>query len=239
MVDAFAGVGARVHICDVVAEHLADCQQATGTWGTLADVGDPAQVERWFADAQSVLGGLDVLINNAGISGPTGFLEEISIEDWRRTLAVDLDGMFYCARLAIPLLKAAAAEHGDAAMINLSSTAGRFGFAQRAPYAAAKWAVVGLTETLSLELGPHGVRVNAIQPGTTASERSERTIVAKAASTGRSAEEIRGQMLAVMALRRFVPPEDIASTALFLASPLARSIAGQTLSVCADTLKMW
>ncbi len=239
MIDAFIGAGARVHFCDVVQSHLDECQTTTGARGTLADVGDPVQVERWFADAQSFLGGLDVLINNAGIGGPTDFLENIKIEDWQRTINIDLNGMFYCARLGIPMLKEAARTHGDAAMINISSTAGRYGFVQRAPYAAAKWAVVGLTETLALELGPHGVRVNAIQPGTTASDRSERTIVAKAATTGRSADDIRNTMLSVMALRRFVPPEDIATTALYLASPLARSIAGQTISVCAGTTAMW
>lgn len=239
MVDVFTASGARVHISDVQDEWLKECQRTTGTPGTLADVGDPSQVEGWFAEAHAALGGLDVLINNAGIAGPTAPVESTPIEGWRRTIEVDLSGPFYCSRLAVPMLKAAAAEHGDAAIINISSTAGRFGFAHRAAYAASKWGMVGLTQTLSLELGPYGVRVNAIQPGTTASDRTERTILAKANATGIAPDEIRDSMLSVMSLRRFVPPQDIATTALFLASPLARSISGQSISVCGDTIKMW
>ena len=134
-----------------------------------------------FADVRKRLGGLDVLVNNAGIAGPTGKVEEIAVEDWERCIAVDLNGMFYCTRLAMPMLKAA----GGGCIINLSSAAGRLGFPLRTPYAAAKWGVVGFTKSLSMEAGTDNIRVNAIQPGVVEGERIDRVIDAKAKARGR------------------------------------------------------
>ena len=166
MVEVFAAHGARLHICDAVAAHLEDCLTThPGVGGTLADVADEVQVAAWFRAAEAHLGGLDVLVNNAGIAGPTGPVEDISPEDWRRTIDVDINGMFYATRLGVPLLKQAAARHGEAAIVNLSSVAGKFGFARRTPYAFAKWGVVGLTQTIAKEYGPHGIRANIICPG--------------------------------------------------------------------------
>ena len=239
MAEAFTRAGARVHICDIDEAALAACVESVpGVAGAAVDMADANQIGRWFDEAQAVLGGLDVMVNNAGIAGPTAALEDISPEDWERTIAVNLNSMFYCARRAIPLLKEAAATHGDASMINLSSTAGRYGFAQRTPYSASKWAVVGLTKSLSIELGGFDVRVNAIQPGPVAGDRIRRVIAGKATAQGRTVEEVEADMTADLSLHRLVPPEDIANMALFLCSQQARSISNQALSVCADMQKM-
>jgi NAD(P)-dependent dehydrogenase (short-subunit alcohol dehydrogenase family) len=218
-----------VHICDLDDAALSACRkeipQATQT---RADVASIADVERLFADAAASLGGLDVLVNNAGIAGPTAKVEDIRPEDWERCIAVDLNGMFYCTRKAMPLIKAA----GGGSIINLSSIAGRLGFAQRTPYAAAKWAVVGFTQSLAVEAGPEGVRVNCIQPGIVEGERVERIMAAKAESLGISKEEVRRRMVQGVALQTTVSAEDVANTALFLATDAGRHISGQAISVC-------
>jgi NAD(P)-dependent dehydrogenase (short-subunit alcohol dehydrogenase family) len=151
--------GARCMVCDVDAAALDEYASAFGA--VRADVADEAQVDALFAEVKRQLGGLDILVNNAGISGPTLPAEELSLDDWRRMLAVNLDGHFLCARHAIPLLRAA----GGGSIVNMSSIGGRLGYPNRAAYAAAKWGIVGFTKTLSIELGPDGIRVNAIQPG--------------------------------------------------------------------------
>jgi NAD(P)-dependent dehydrogenase (short-subunit alcohol dehydrogenase family) len=225
----FADHGARVHICDVdeaaLKESASVLPQATRT---RADVANVADVERLFRDARERLGGLDVLVNNAGIAGPTAKVEDIRPEDWDRCIAVDLNGMFYCTRQAMPLIKAA----GGGSIINLSSIAGRFGFAMRTPYSAAKWAVVGFTQSLAVEAGPDKVRVNCIQPGIVEGERVERIIAAKAESLGVSSEEVLNRMVEGVSLKTTVTAQDIANTALFLASDAGRHISGQAISVC-------
>jgi NAD(P)-dependent dehydrogenase (short-subunit alcohol dehydrogenase family) len=222
----FRDHGARVHVCDVDDQALAkldkDLQQ------TKADVASVADVDRLFADAERTLGGLDVLVNNAGIAGPTAKIEDISIEDWDRCIAIDLNGMFYCTRKGMPLIKAA----GGGSIINLSSIAGRLGFALRTPYAAAKWAVVGFTESLAAEAGPDGVRVNCIQPGVVEGERVERVIEAKAKGLGISSDEMRKRLLASVSLQTMVSAQDVANTALFLATDAGKHISGQAISVC-------
>jgi NAD(P)-dependent dehydrogenase (short-subunit alcohol dehydrogenase family) len=225
----FSEHGARVHICDVdeaaLKESAAVLPQVTQT---RADVANVADVERLFREAKQRLGGLDVLVNNAGIAGPTARVEDIRTEDWDRCIAVDLNGMFYCTRQAMPLIKAA----GGGSIINLSSIAGRFGFAMRTPYSAAKWAVVGFTQSLAVEAGPDKVRVNCIQPGIVEGERVERIIAAKAEQLGVSSEEILGRMVEGISLKTTVTAQDIANTALFLASDAGRHISGQAISVC-------
>src|SRR5215813_4487319 len=187
MAQTFVKAGAKVHICDVVQSAVDETISTLGVSATMCDVADLKQVDRLFADAKARLGGLDVLINNAGIAGPTAKIEDISIEDWRRCIDIDLNGMFYCTRLAVPLLKAA----GGGSIINLSSAAGRLGFPFRTPYAAAKWAVVGFSKSLSMELGTDNIRVNAIQPGVVEGDRMDRVIEAKAKALGISFEEQR------------------------------------------------
>jgi NAD(P)-dependent dehydrogenase (short-subunit alcohol dehydrogenase family) len=227
----FVEHGARVHICDIDRNALEDMKGAVpAVTQTVADVSSPAEVDRLFADVKQMLGGLDVLVNNAGIAGPTAKVEDISPEDWERCIAVDLNAMFYCTRLAMPLIKAA----GGGSIICLSSAAGRLGFAQRTPYAAAKWAVVGFTKSLAIEAGPDGVRVNCIQPGNVAGERIDRVIEAKAKALGITFEAMKNRLLESVSLRTFVTAQDIANTALFLATDAGRHISGQALPVCGD-----
>ena len=174
---AFIEAGASVHICDVDSAALDSARdEFPSLGGTIADVADPDQVDRLFEEAVKNLGGIDVLVNNAGIAGPTAPLEDIAPDDWRRTLAVDLDGPYLCARRAIPEMK----RQNSGSIVNISSTAGLFGFPNRAPYAAAKWGVIGLTKTLAMELGPFGIRVNAICPGSVEGPRIDRVIEADA-----------------------------------------------------------
>jgi NAD(P)-dependent dehydrogenase (short-subunit alcohol dehydrogenase family) len=225
----FVEHGARVHICDIDDRALRETAAALPeVTQTRADVASVAEVHRLFEDAQARLGGLDVLVNNAGIAGPTAKVEDIRPQDWDRCIAVDLNGMFYCTRRAMPLIKAA----GGGSIINLSSIAGRFGFPLRTPYAAAKWAVVGFTQSLAAEAGPDKVRVNCIQPGIVEGERVERIVAAKAEQLGVSPGEVLQRMVEGVALKTTVTAQDVANVALFLASDAGRHISGQAISVC-------
>jgi NAD(P)-dependent dehydrogenase (short-subunit alcohol dehydrogenase family) len=227
----FAQHGARVHLCDVDQGALAETRKLLPQVSqSVADVANRADVERLFADAAKALGGLDVLVNNAGIAGPTGRVEDVKVEDWERCIAVDLTGMFYCTRKAMPMIKAA----GGGSIVNLSSAAGRLGFPMRTAYAAAKWGVVGFTKSLAIEAGPDQVRVNCIQPGIVEGDRIERVIAAKAEALGIGHEAMRARMLESTSLRSTVSAQDIANMALFLASDAGRHITGQALAVCAD-----
>jgi NAD(P)-dependent dehydrogenase (short-subunit alcohol dehydrogenase family) len=229
MVRKFAEHGAKVHICDIDERALREIGSALPSVSqTKADVSRLADVDRLFEDAKRNLGGLDVLINNAGIAGPTAKVEDIRPEDWDRCIAVDLNGMFYCTRKAMPLIKAA----GGGSIINLSSIAGRFGFALRTPYSAAKWAVVGFTQSHAVEAGPDRVRVNCIQPGIVEGERVDRIVAAKAEQLGIEPAEVLSRMVEGVSLKTTVTAEDIANTAFFLASEAGRHISGQAISVC-------
>ncbi len=228
---AFLREGARVHVCDVDAQALARVpQELPGASASVCDVADPAAVDRLFGDATAALGGLDTLVNNAGIAGPTAPCESVALEDWKRTLDVNLTGAFLCTQRAIPLLKASA----NPSIANLSSAAGRFGFPLRTPYAASKWGIVGFTKSLSIELGPFRIRVNAIQPGSVAGARIDRVIDAKAKQAGVPFEAMREQFLAKTSLKRFIEADDIANAIVFLASPLGANISGHALPVDGD-----
>ena len=228
----FVEHGAKVHICDVDEKALASTKKQLPTvTQTVADVAKLEDVERLFADVEKYLRGLDVLVNNAGIAGPTAKVEDIKPEDWERCIAVDLNGMFYCTRKAMPLIKKA----GGGSVINLSSAAGRLAFPMRTPYSAAKWAVVGFTESLAAEAGPDKVRVNCIQPGIVEGDRIDRVIAAKAKGLGSTEEEVRNRMLAGVSLGTTIAPQDIANVALYLATAPGRHISGQAISVCGGT----
>jgi len=226
--EAFLREGASVHVCDVDEAGLAKLRDRMGT--TVCDVSDPRAVARLFEEAQSSLGGLDALVNNAGVAGPTAPCENVALGDWERTLAVNLTGQFLCAQRAIPLLKASA----NGSVANLSSAAGRFGFPGRTPYAASKWGVIGLTKSLSMELGAFGIRANAILPGPVAGERMNRVLEARAAAGGRSLDEERASALVNQSLKSFTEPGEIAALALFLASDGAKTISGQALAIDGD-----
>ncbi len=229
---AFSQAGARVHICDIDEDALADAKVQWPELGTSrTDVAEADQVDRLFEDALANLGGLDFLVNNAGIAGPTAAVEDCDIEGWRRTLAVNLDATFYCSRRAIPVLKAA----GGGGIVNMSSSAGLFGYSLRSPYVAAKWAIIGFTKTLAMELGPHGIRANAICPGPVSGPRMDRVIAAQAEARGVPEQEVRDTYTRNVSLRTFVEPEDIANAAVFLCSPLGAKVSGQAFPVDGHT----
>jgi len=230
---AFDRGGSRVHICDTNEQALermitASCGKISGT---VADVSVPAAVDRLFDAVRSELGGLDVLINNAGIEGPIGPLEDISFEAWRSTIAVNLDGHFLCAQRAVPLIKAA----GGGSIINMSSTAGLGGCANRAPYVASKWAVIGLTKTLAMELGVFRIRVNAICPGSVEGDRIQRVIEADAKALGKSVEEVRANYTKANSMRTLIQPDEIADLVHFLCAETSAHITGQALSIDGHT----
>ena len=228
---AFRAEGARVHVCDVDAASLAAlASNAPDVGRSQCDVADSAAVDHLFRTVAENLGGLDVLVNNAGIAGPTAPCEEVTLSDWERTLAVNLTGQFLCARRAIPLLRASR----NASMANLSSAAGRFGFPMRSPYAASKWAVIGFTRSLSIELGADGIRVNAICPGSVAGPRIDAVFANKAQVRGVPPEQIRQEALAKTSLGQLIEPEDIAHAIVFLASRAGARISGQAIGVDAD-----
>ena len=231
---AFVEAGARVHVCDASQAAIdalqGDSANAAIT-ATLADVSDEIAVERVFNDVDRELGGLDVLLNNAGIAGPTGGIDEVHAHDWEDTIDINLNAQYYFARRAVPRLRKSP---DGGAIIAMSSVAGRLGYAFRTPYAATKWAVVGLTKSLAIELGPVGIRVNAIQPGIVRGPRIERVISARAEQLGLSYADMEKQYLAKISLRRMTTPEEVAALCLFLCSPGGSGISGQAISVCGN-----
>jgi NAD(P)-dependent dehydrogenase (short-subunit alcohol dehydrogenase family) len=229
---AFVREGASVHVCDVDKAALdALAKSDPGISASICDVADRAAVADLFRTAIAKLGGLDCLVNNAGIAGPTGRVEDIAPEDWDRCVSVNLTGQFNCARLAVEHLR----KSNNASIMNLSSQAGKHGFPLRSPYAAAKWGVIGFTKSLAIELGEFGIRVNALLPGLVAGERIRRVISAKAAARGVSFEAQEKFMFQFTSIKNYVTPEQLADMIVFTASPRAKTISGQSLSVCGDT----
>jgi NAD(P)-dependent dehydrogenase (short-subunit alcohol dehydrogenase family) len=226
MADSFSACGGGVFVSDIDAAALKAC----GHPGMIADAGDTAAIERFMDAALAHHGGLDVLVNNAGIAGPTKPVEEVTPEELEATLRIDLAAMFHCARRAVPALRTA----GGGSIVNLSSAAGRFGFPLRSPYAAAKWGVIGFTKSLAIELGPAGIRVNAILPGLVDGARIRAVLRAKAAAAGISDNEMTERGLSNASLRCFVTQQDIANMALYLCSPFGATISGQALAVDGD-----
>lgn len=229
---AFADNGAKVHICDVDERAL---DEVTKTYPQIAvrrlDLTDEEAIDRWFDDALGDLSGLDVLVNNAGTKGPTGYVEEIRLDDWRACLSVCLDSQFLCARRATSVMKA----QRSGSIINISSTAGLYGYGLRTPYAAAKWAVIGLTKSLAVELGPYSVRANAICPGSVDGARMQHVMKAEAESRGVSLDVVQQEYVQSQSIKRFVKPEEIADMCLFLASPAAKMVTGQAIAVDGHT----
>jgi NAD(P)-dependent dehydrogenase (short-subunit alcohol dehydrogenase family) len=226
--DTLIAHGAQVHICDVSDAFLAEYREAYPAAGaSKADVSSEEDVARLFEIVGRQLGGLDVLVNNAGIAGPTGRVEDIAAAEWRRTIDVCLTGQFLCAHHAVPMLKAA----GGGAIINLSSAAGRFGYAFRTPYSAAKWGVIGFTQSLAKELGPANIRVNAILPGIVEGPRMTAVIEARAKQVGVSYTDMEKTYLERVSLRRMVTPGDVAGMVAYLVSAAGRNISGQSLGV--------
>jgi NAD(P)-dependent dehydrogenase (short-subunit alcohol dehydrogenase family) len=228
---AFHATGARVYVCDIDAAALERAAAALpGLIAQRCNIGDRAASNAMVADAVAKLGGIDVLVNNAGIGGPTAPVHELDPSDWDAVLRVNLTGAFDVSRAVIPELIRA----GQGVIINMASAAGRFGYANRSAYAASKWALIGLTKSLSMELGPHRIRVNAIAPGAVQGERVDRVFKGRAQLSGRSVEEERRLGLANQSILHFVDPDDIGALALYLASDAAKSISGQVLPIDGD-----
>jgi len=229
---ALIGAGWNVHIADIdaaaVASFLHEHPEASAT---VVDITDTAQIDLLFAALAERHSRLDILVNNAGVAGPTAPVEDIAPVDWDRTIAVNLTGHFYVTRLAVPMLKAA----GGGSIINMASNAAFFGCPLRAAYTASKWALIGLTKTLAMELGPFGIRVNAICPSSVEGARIDRVIERDAQHRGVSTDEVRTMYMRQSSLRSFVNADDVANLALFLASDKSAKISGQALGLDGHT----
>ena len=232
IVQAFAATGAKVHVCDLDAGALAALRaELPGVSTSVCDIGERADVEAMVAEAAAALGGLDVLVNNAGISGPTASVELMDPDAWEAVLRINLTGTFNVTRHAIPHLK----RSSGGTILVMSSLAGRFGYPNRSPYSTSKWGLIGFTKTLARELGEFGIRVNAILPGAVEGPRIERVLEGRAAASGRSVVEERAAALANQSIKHMVAPQDIAALAVFLASDAGRSISGQILPIDGDS----
>ena len=227
----FAANGAKVFVCDIdEAALVAIGKEIPGLIAQRCDMSSRAEITRMVPAAVEALGGLDVLINNAGIAGLTLPVEQYPPDDWDKVVAVNLTAMFDTTRLAIPHLKQSKA----GVIVNMSSIAGRFGFANRSPYAATKWAVIGFTKTLAMELGEWGIRANAIAPGAVEGDRIVRVFRGRAQISGRSFDDIKAEAMAAQSIQAMVDPADIAQLAVFLASDAAKAISGQVIPIDND-----
>lgn len=224
--------GYSVHICDIdrsnIDAFLASNPTATAS---LVDVSQPDHVGRLFEEFDSHYPQLNILFNNAGIAGPTAAVEDIEIEQWNQTINVDLNGNFYITCQAVPRLKQA----GGGSIINIASNAALFGFPLRSAYAAAKWAIIGLTKTWAMELGPDNIRVNALCPGSVNGPRIDNVIKKDARERGVSEQHIRDVYQRQSSMRLFVDAEDVANMAMFLTSDLGKTISGQAIGVDGHT----
>lgn len=227
MAERFSEAGAEVWIADLsVPGDLPE-----GWRASAVDVSDEPAMAAMFAEVKAAWGGLDVLCANAGIAGPTALIEDVALADWRACVSVNLEGAFLAAKHAAPMMKAAR----SGSIIVTSSTAGQFGYPGRAPYSAAKWAVIGLMKTLAMELGPHGIRANAICPGAVEGERMEGVLTREAAAKGMTRDQVYEGYASGTSMRTFIEARDIAEAAFFLGSDAARYISGQVIAVDGHT----
>jgi NAD(P)-dependent dehydrogenase (short-subunit alcohol dehydrogenase family) len=194
---------------------------------------NPEDVLNYFLELKDHIPNIDGLINNIGIAGPTGKIEDLEIEEWKNTIDVNINSHFYFTKYSIPFLK-----KNGGSIINISSTAGLFGFPLRTPYAASKWAIIGLTKSLAMELGEFNIKVNAICPGSVSGDRMKRVIEAKAQSMGISENVLQKDFESMTSLKTFVDKEDIANIVVFLLSDEAKKISGQVMTVDGNTERM-
>ena len=228
----FADAGADLSLCGTNAEALEATAKELRSRGRrvvsrVTDVSDESQVERWVADTLHELGRIDILINNAGITGPTASVDRLARAEWDHTLAINLTGAFLCAKAVLPHM----AERRSGKIINIASVAGHIGYPLRAPYAVSKWGMLGLTRTLAAEWGNKNLQVNAISPGSVSGERIERVIRERAAKSGVPEDDVRREYTSKAVLDRFIPPEHVSAMAVFLASDLGDSITGEIIQV--------
>jgi len=225
---AFAETGAQIHVCDIDDVALAAFQNTLPSCqATHADVADEGHVASMFETQRARFDGLDVLINCAGIAGPTAGVEKIAEQEWTRTIDVNLNGQYRCLHHAVPMLRASE----TANIICISSIAGRMGIPWRTPYVATKWAIVGIAKSLAIELGPDNIRVNAVLPGIVEGPRMDGVISARAKLEGIEEKAMREEYLKSISLHRMVTADDVALMCLFLCSPAGRNVTGQAISV--------
>ena len=184
-----------------------------------------------FEDLKAEWDHVDVVCANAGTGGETGGIEALDFGAWRRCIGTNLDGAFLTCRWAARMMKPKAA----GLIVLTASTAGIMGYPLRTPYAAAKWGMVGLTKTLAMELGPFGIRVNAVCPGSVEGARMEQVVANEAAARGVPADEVRASYVKGVSMKTWIKAEDIANTVHFLASSAGAKISGQILSVDGHT----
>ncbi len=225
IVDRLAREGARALVVDVDGATNPD---------VVADVSTTAGVEHVFQSVRDELGGLDLLVNNVGVAGPTAAVENMNPEEFDRCVQICLGSAFRCTRAAVPLLREGSRDR-QRSIINISSTAGLFGYPLRSPYVAAKWGVIGMTKTWAMELGPEGIRVNAICPGSVGGPRMDGVIEREAATVGVAASQVRAAYENQVSMRSFIAADDVAEAIVFLASAAARFINGQAIAVDGHT----
>ncbi|WP_240372503.1 SDR family oxidoreductase [Brevibacterium zhoupengii] len=230
----FTEAGAEVWVTDIV-ESAVDSARSDGMKASVSNASDEGQVADFAAEIEKEWGTLDVLVNNAGIAGPTGAIENLESKAWLATFDVNIHSQFYCVKYFLPLLRTSS----SAAIVNLSSAAGRLGMAGRSPYSATKWAVVGLTKTLAIELGGENIRCNAICPGAVGGPRIEGVIESKAEMLGKAVEEVTGLYTGQSSLNKLADANDIGNMAVFLASDMASHVNGQAMAVDGNTEKLY
>ncbi len=223
----FAASGAKVVVAGRRLEPIERVAGDIGGLAVAADVSSEDDVVRLFKACEDAHGRLDTLVSNAGVTGPVANAEDMDMARWDETMAINVRGVIVCAKHAMPMLK-----RQGGAIINLSSRLGLKGYPMRSPYAASKFAVIGITQSIAFEVGVHGIRCNALCPGAVHGELMERVIAARAEKEGRPAADIvKESYTDAAALRKWVEPEEVASTALFLASDAASAITGESILV--------
>jgi len=230
--ELFLKEGHAVHICDINADHIYNFLECNpNATASQIDVSKYDEVEALFQDINKIYGKLNILINNAGIAGASAGIEDIPIDNWDKTIGINLNGMFYVSKLAVPLIKV----NKRGSIVNISSTAGLMGVPNRSPYAASKWAVIGLTKTMAMELGPFDINVNAVCPGCVDGDRIERVIKADAKNQGKTVKEIEAVYKRQSSMRHFVKADDIAGMVDFLCSDRGHSVSGQAIAIDGNT----
>lgn len=228
IVQRLAGAGFRVVTCDIDADAVASLDGAGGRVVARAcDLSRPDDVVRVFEGTIGRIGRIDLLVNNVGIAGPTAAAEDVTIDEWEQTMRCNLTSHFLCCKLAIPLMKS----RRTGAIVNISSASAKVGLPMRLPYVVSKAAILSMTVNLARELGPFGIRVNAILPGPIDGARLDRVVAAKAQALGISHEAYRADMLQYVSMRTAVSPDDIADAILYLGSHAGRRVSGQCIGV--------
>ena len=226
--EKFLAQGSQVFVCDIAETTLkAALLKHSCLQGAIADVGQYESVVTFFQQAIEAMGGVDVLVNNAGIGGPCAPVEDIHYRDWDDCLRINLSGMFYCVKQVIPIMKQAQ----SGCIINVSTSSAKTGLPMRLPYVASKVGVLGLNYNLARELGNYNIRCNTILPGLIDNPRGRGLVSHYAAQNKLSESEAEAEFLRYISLKSWIHPSEIADVAYFLASPQARHITGQEISV--------